>query len=201
MVRKFILVLLLLAAAGTTPARAQSPEPAGAAPQESTASDTTARVKFKAVPHTIYYARADNQTMAPVRLSPVEPRESVGMGDVAAMMAWGGGGKTWLTLASSTSELQIHEAQPTFVVATTKLIALQIRLGAMQVRKDKRWVQTEEGRPGDIFRKPVEITVTEVKPNVWKLTPKEPLKPGEYCFATNLAGPLGDFTIVAPEAH
>jgi hypothetical protein len=168
--------------------------PAVVAPAAPTASDTTSHPASAVLPNVFYYLYGDS-IVAAVRLSLTESRGSVGAGDLAANLLWSGGGKSWMTVAGQTSELQIAELQPRFGIVTDRVTALALRLGAFQVRKDTRWVQTELGRPREIFRKPVALEVREVKPNIWYLTPKEPLKPGEYCFASVLNGPVADFTI------
>lgn len=168
-----------------------------AAPGPSAAVDTVVPVVPAAPaiqPNVIYHLQGDS-IVATVRLSPTESRASVGAGDLAANLLWSGGGKSWMTVVGETSELQIAEPQPRFGVVTDRVTALSLRLGAFQVREDKRWVQTELGRPQEIFRKPIPLEVREVAPNRWYLTPREPLKPGEYCFASVLNGPVADFTI------
>ena len=88
---------------------------------------------------------------------PNEYRESVGAGDVGAMLLWGGGGKTWMAIDGTTSELQIKEQQPRFRIACDRVIAMALRLSAFQVKKDKRWAQTKAGRERDFFKKPVPL--------------------------------------------
>lgn len=168
-----------------------------AAPGLSAAPDTVAPAVPAAPavqPNVIYYLHGDS-IVATVRLSPTESRASAGAGDLAANLLWSGGGKSWMTVVGETSELQIAEPRPRFGIVTDRVTALSLRLGAFQVRKDKRWVQTELGRPQEIFRRPIPLEVREVAPNRWYLTPKAPLKPGEYCFAGVLNGPVADFTI------
>jgi len=175
------------------PSAGQSPP--AAAPESTATRDTTVRAAIGVQVNVLYYLHGDS-IVAAVRFSPIEPRLSAGAGDIAANLLWSGGGKSWMTVEGETSELPIAEPQPRFGIVTDRVTALSFRLGAFQVRKGKRWAQTEEGRPREIFRKGIPLEVREAALNRWILSPKEPLKPGEYCLATFLNGPVGDFTVV-----
>lgn len=148
-------------------------------------------------PNWFYYVKGAE--LVRVDATPLETRVSAGAGDAAAGLLWGGGGKTWMTLAGATSEAQISEAQPRFRVATQRVVALMLRLGVFEVRKDKRWSQTNLSRSQEFYRKSIPLEVKKVGDDLYEISPSKPLEPGEYAFAVSAAGPVTDFTIVAPE--
>ncbi|MBI1797180.1 MAG: hypothetical protein HYR74_09025 [Candidatus Eisenbacteria bacterium] len=172
------------------------PPASGADTPDSAATPTTRPTAESPMrPNWFYYLKGDE--LVRVDATPLESRESVGAGDVAAGLLWGGGGKTWMTLPGATSEIHIAEAKPRFRMATERVAALMIRLAPFEVRKDKRWAQTDRGRQQAFFKKPVPLDVTKISDGLYEITPSKPLDPGEYGFALSAGGPVTDFTIVA----
>jgi hypothetical protein len=198
--RIIVVGIAVAALAAITESRAQGvSDQLEAAADSMAASDTVAKAKPKVQARTLYYVRGDS-IVAEVRMTPVEQNVSFGAGDVAATMLWGGGGKTWLALKGETSELHIPETKPTFVVVMARDQVLRLRLAAFQLKKKGRWAQTDDEKGLEFLKKPVAIDLKEAKPNVWAITPKQALKPGEYGFANNSNGPVCDFTIASEGA-
>jgi hypothetical protein len=138
----------------------------------------------------LYYMNGD---------TPVRIEESTVDADVSSGL--GLGVKTYINLSGTTSDTKISETRPRFRIrAPEKFLVQRYRLGAFEVKKDKRQARTDM-KPGakTFFKTGTALEIKRIDEGLYELVPAEPLKPGEYGISQQPGAPVADFTITAPE--
>ncbi|MGE5175642.1 MAG: hypothetical protein ACM3JJ_04630 [Hyphomicrobiales bacterium] len=131
----------------------------------------------------------------PAELSRAELKTGVGIGTMAKAMIGLGRPKSWLIVQGEASTLVLKDSKPRFRYKGTKKDATSFRLGAFEAADGARHAQVDPAKQADIFKHAIALEMTKVGDDLWELTPKKSLDPGQYGVVNSMGGSVVDFAI------